>query len=286
VLPFRKIVFPVDYSEACQAVVPYAQDAVRHFSADITLVHAYGPGALGYLDLPINAPELALQMRTFEEKRLRDLAQSFPPERTECVVELGEPGTIIHEVVKQRGADLVMMPTHGSGPLRRMLLGSVTTKVLHDISAAVWTGSAGALAAHRPGGVPYKSVLAAVSEDEEASAVLVAAAALAKSYAADLRIVHVIDLPRTTFDIDFTPYLKDVKDAASGRLRDLTASLNIDAPQSLIEGSVPDGIHRAAADARADIIIVGRGHAQGTFSRMWSHLYAIVREAPCPVLSI
>ena len=33
-----------------------------------------------------------------------------------------------------------MMPTHGCGPLRRFLLGSVTAKVLHDVSTAVWTG--------------------------------------------------------------------------------------------------------------------------------------------------
>jgi nucleotide-binding universal stress UspA family protein len=45
-LPFRKILFPVDYSEPCQAVVPYGKDMLRHFSAGLTLVHAYGPAAV------------------------------------------------------------------------------------------------------------------------------------------------------------------------------------------------------------------------------------------------
>ena len=35
-----------------------------------------------------------------------------------------------------------------------------------------------------------------------------------------------------------------------------------------------------------DLIVLGRGHTHGTFSRIWSHLYSVVRAAPCPVMSI
>jgi hypothetical protein len=48
--------------------------------------------------------------------------------------------TAIHRVIQYQGADLVMLPTHELGPLRRFLLGSVAAKVLHDESAVVWTG--------------------------------------------------------------------------------------------------------------------------------------------------
>ena len=36
----------------------------------------------------------------------------------------------------------------------------------------------------------------------------------------------------------------------------------------------------------ADLIVTGRGDDLGAMSRLWSHLYPIVRHAPCPVLSI
>ncbi len=64
--------------------------------------------------------------------------------------EESEPGTLIDEVVAQENIDLVMMPTHGHGPMRRMLLGSITGKVLHDVQATVFTGVGSTLAGHQP----------------------------------------------------------------------------------------------------------------------------------------
>ena len=42
-LPFHKILFPVDYSAPCQAVIPYVQEMACHFSAELTVCHAYAP---------------------------------------------------------------------------------------------------------------------------------------------------------------------------------------------------------------------------------------------------
>ena len=36
----------------------------------------------------------------------------------------------------------------------------------------------------------------------------------------------------------------------------------------------------------ADLIVTGRGEAQGAISRLWSRLYPLIRESPCPVLSV
>jgi hypothetical protein len=35
-----------------------------------------------------------------------------------------------------------------------------------------------------------------------------------------------------------------------------------------------------------DLIVTGRGHSQDGIGRAWSQLFPIIREAPCPVLSI
>jgi nucleotide-binding universal stress UspA family protein len=281
-LPFRKIVFPVDYSDACRAIIPYVISAVEHFSAQLTLVHAYGPEGLSFVDLPLSSPELPEQVRAFEQQRLRDFAQTAFPQ-AECFAELGEAGTVIHDVLKHQGGDLVMLSTHGRGPVRRLMLGSVTTKLLHDVGCAVWTATAIATAAPKP---RYKSIICAVDDNPEGLSVITAGAALANSYGAKLAVVHVLGLPPLSMEIDYAGIRADLLRAAEQRLREVMAGLKIDAPHEVIEGNIANGLHEWAGSHHADLLVVGRGHAQDGLGRVWSSLYSIVRESPCPVLSI
>lgn len=289
-LPFRKILFPVDYSEPCRAIIPYVKEMVRHFSAELTLVHAYGPEALALSELAITDPRLPEEARELEEQRLHQFAQeTFPGQHVESMAKLGEPGSIVHQVVQHQGADLVMLATHGLGPVRRFLLGSVAAKVLHNVSAAVWTGTGSVFSGHAPK-VPYRSILCAVdqgdTEDEEAAAVLKAASAFARGYDACLSLVHVVETPPPTAEIDFSPYLKELMANADFKVRELKGTLGIDAPHSVIDARIPDGIRQEALRRNADLIVTGRGHAQETFNIVSSRLYPIVRQSPCPVLSV
>jgi len=119
-LPFRKILFPVDYSEPCQAVVPYVKDMLGHFTADLTLVHAYGPGSPAYSELAAALPDWPEEVQALEDKRLREFAATaFPGEHVELFAKHGEAGHVIDEVVRHQGTDLVMLPTRGHGPVRR-----------------------------------------------------------------------------------------------------------------------------------------------------------------------
>lgn len=285
-LPFRTILFPVDYSEPCRALIPYVREMMQHFGATLTLVHAYGPEALAFSDLPITDPGLASEARAEEERRLKEFAlREFVGAHVDTFVELGEAGAVIHRVVQHQGADIVMLATHGRGPVRRMLLGSVAAKVLHDISPAVWTGTGAAIAGHAPS-PEYKRILCAVDTSDESAPVLKAAAALAASYRAELSLVHAVEMPVLPVEAAYVPYEQELMQAAEDSLRNLKGKLGIDAAHSVILGSVPEAVCDEAARLKADLIVVGRGHVQGALSRMWSHLYGIVRRSPCPVLSI
>jgi len=286
-LPFHKILFPVDYSTPCLAVVPYVQEMACRFSAELTVCHAYAPlAAMIHSELLVTDPDLEGKARAIEEDRLRQfVCQTFAGLNVQAIVELGEPGSVIDRVAHERRADLVMLATRGHGPVRRFLLGSITSKVLHDVSAAVWTGVGAALMDH-PARMPYKSIVCALDDSREAEGVLRAAASLASAYEAQLSVVHVVPTPPPYPDIDLADHIAMLSDAAHSRLHELEAKLGVDAPHTVLEGLLGDSIHHEVLRRKADLLVTGRGHSIGTFSRLWSHLYSIIRDSPCPVLSV
>jgi nucleotide-binding universal stress UspA family protein len=285
-VPFRKILFPVDYSEPCRALIPYVQDMVEHFSAELTLVHGFSVGTFATAEINLAEPTLIEECEEIEKQRLHDFAeQTFPGRAVHLRSEESDPGTLIAEVVQEEHIDLVMMPTHGHGPMRRMLLGSITGKVLHDVQATVFTGVGSTLAGHQPS-VPYRSIVCAVGDGPESESLIQATAAFAASYQARLALVHVVELPPTSWEVDITPFRNDLMESARTRLSEMTQKLHVNAPVHVVDFVMPDAIHDEAIARQADLIVVGRGHAHGTFTRMFSQLYAVVRAAPCPVMSI
>lgn len=264
-IPFKKILFPVDYSALCKEMVPHVEQMLTHFSAQLTLVRAYTD-----TDRIEEVPER-------EQRQLQEfIALQFPHRHVDGLYQVGEPGAVIDDVVRHQGTDLVMMPTHGLSPRRRFLLGSVTAKVLHDVSAAVWTGVGEAIE-KKPREVAYRKILCAVDFSEDIEAVLRGAHEMASSYRAQLLLVHV--------GVD--PALKqDGEESDADHLTRWKQKLGIDAPHKILAGRVAEVICREAAQEHADLVVIGRGQIQGMIGRLWSHVYEIVRESPCPVLSI
>ena len=169
-------------------MVPYVKDMTRHFSAELTLVHAYAlrpvfvnrdiESVLVYSDLAYADPKIAEEARQIEAPAAGAISppKNFPASTPAYSSRKVKRAAVIHKVLQHQGADLVMMPTRGSGIVRRFLLGSVTAKVLHDVSAAVWTSTGTAIEEHTPT-VPYKSIICALDETPESEVILRAAAA-------------------------------------------------------------------------------------------------------------
>jgi nucleotide-binding universal stress UspA family protein len=261
--PFKRILFPVDYSDICRASVPYVAEMARHFSAHLTVVHAYG-----------NSDWLK-QVDEREERRLTEfVAEAFPSQDVDALLEEADPAAAIDKVVRKQESDLVMMPTYGLNAIGRLYSGSLTEKVLHDVRAAVWTCGGWALTG-QPRDVSYKSLLCALDFSPETDAVFDAAAALASSYNARLSLVHVVKTCE--------PHLIG---EANDRLVAWKDKLGISAFHKILTGSTAGAIRQEAVQEKADLIVVGRGLSQGTLTRVMSHLYEIVCESPCPVLSV
>ena len=172
-----------------------------------------------------------------------------------------------------------------SRPSSSLLARLRAAKVLHDVSAAVSTGVGTAFPAGAPH-LPYRSILCAVDDNEGAEGLVRAAAAFACSYNAKLYLTHVVETPPVTLEIDFSPYKNELMDTADVNLRELKGTVGIDVPHAVIDATIPDGIRQEAIRRNADLIMSGRGHAQTAWSTMWSKLYPMIRQSPCPVLSV
>jgi universal stress protein A len=158
----------------------------------------------------------------------------------------------------------------------------VTAKVLHDLSCPVWTGSPEVVGTSGP----YRSIVCALSLEEETPAIAQAAAALAASFGAKLSLLHVVDSMAPGSDLDYGPYLTQLMDSAQAKLEDLKREHAIGASVTVMEGTITSCLKDEVTRQEADLVIVGRGHDQDPVGRMWSRLYDIARESPCPVLSI
>jgi len=135
---FRHILFPVDFSSRSEAALPMVVSWAQRFHAKVTLLHtiqipitAYG-GPDAY---PVIIDTQAMEASAAEGLKKID----FPG--AERLVQVGDPAFEIVEYARKNGVDLIMMPTHGYGTFRSLLLGSVTAKVLHDAQCAVWTSA-------------------------------------------------------------------------------------------------------------------------------------------------
>jgi len=284
---FEHIVFPVDFSARCAAAVPSVQAMVKRFGSALTVLHV--------VDLPpsgIAPPEAAAWATLIGAERLREqgevalghfIEREFPGVPLKRVTAEGDPAAMIVDYARENAADLIMLPTGGAGAFRRMLLGSVTAKVLHDTTVPVWTGvHAEEIAAHPPG--DWKRVLCALDDDPRDLPVLQWAARFACEQKLELRLVHAVRGPE---DCEDNPNFRDfLFNIAQERLDKLQTQAGTKLEVCFQLGDPGPVVHRAAAGFSADLVVIGRGVIQKAFGRLRTVAYEIIREAPCPAISV
>jgi len=62
-----------------------------------------------------------------------------------------------------------------------------------------------------------------------------------------------------------------------------TAELGANVPVAVTDGPA---LARLGREREADLVIIGHGRIHGHLGRLRTNSYAIIREAPCPVLSL
>jgi len=277
----NKILFPVDFSDSCVSVARYVEALAGRFQARIMLLHVVGMGEGGLALAEELLPGRKVQLDAF----LADELKYFSTERV-CVTG-DEPTPVIVDAALRWGADLVMMPTRGLGVFRRLLVGSVTAKILHDLDCPVWTS------VHSDIALPLEQIhcrriLCAVDFSERSQSVLKWAAALAAEYEAALAIVHATpEMPPAYAGWSLEQeYNKSVAEQAIKEIENLQASAGTAAQVFVNSGNPPKVVAVAASDFAADLLVIGRHDGSGAAGNLRQNAYGILRDSPCPVISI
>ena len=258
-LTLKRILFPTDFSDRTRHAAAYVEAMASHFGSEVILLHVVQPPTY-------NTPL---------EDALGSRWESFDRIFTERGVSLkrltehGEPAERIVECARANGVDLIMIPTHGLGVYRRLIIGSNTAKVLHDAEQPVWTG-VHMEDAPRPERTDLQRILCAVDLKPHSAQVLKWASGLARSYGASLTAVHVT--------------VNSMR--ARAALADLQQTAGCEATVRIEAGNPAKLVAHVAKEVGADLLVIGRSSPSEESGRLEITAYSIIRRSPCPVISV
>ena len=276
-----RILAPVVFSDNCRGALRYAISLAARFRAEVSVLHVLERTTYSDFDSTVEMNFLEKARHDWVHREFENLTAGLTgrvPIAEACVD--GDPATQIVKVAEKSDSNLIVMATHGHGPFRRFLLGSVTAKVLHDTNCAVCTG------AHLEHALDPKAdpdhlhnVLCAVDFGRQTEAVLECATEIASTYAARLSLLHVFAPSR-----DPEQQRRECVQTRQ-RLEGLRTSDNATSECYASAGDVAEQVGRCAREINADLVVIGRGHIAGG-GRLRSTCYAILRESPCAVVSV
>jgi len=281
----RHILFPLDFSTAGTAAIPYARALSSRFHAKLTVLSVVPPAWVSPPGLiPPPAWSDPVELENALQAHLDKLAMDgFEPAPTRLTA-VGDPALKIAEFTRDNAVDLVMMATHGHGLFRGLLLGSVTSKVLHDVHCPVWT-AAHAQKQHAQE-LPRK-VLCALDGTEKSLALARWAADFSGQVGASLQFLHVVRPISDWLALETQQAMQENLQVESrARIESSLKSAGLNVPLRIALGEIAGAITEEARREGADLVVLGRGAIHETLGRLRTHAHAIIQRSPCPVLSV
>lgn len=294
-----RILCPVDLSETSAHALDHAFALARSYKAHLTVMEvcwtglppiAFPPGAAMAtppLMLPRPLGELEEELRLFAERG------GAAEVRMDLRIREGAVVPMILEEARTIGADLIVIGTHGRSGVDRLLLGSVTEKVLRKAECAVMTvPPADRTATPAPA---VRTIVCAVDFSPVSVNVIGYALSLGQEVQTTLLLTHVVDWPTDRamspgVELESAAYRGRVVDYSRVKLQALVpgdARAWCRAEELVTVGRPHEEIVRLARDRDADFIVMGvHGRSALNLALFGSTVNQVVRHASCPVVTV
>jgi len=289
----RRILCPTDFSEFSDMAFRYALSIAQHYRGKLFVQHvveswqhpeaAFVPGHY-YL-------EFQSRLLHKGEDELQRFVKHHGSNgiQPEPVVEQGIAADSILALAEAQKVDLIVMGTHGRRGFDRLMVGSVTERVLRKAACPV-------LAVHKPSHDFLSSrdqdpshlnrILFCTDFSENSLRALSHALSLTAEYNAELTLLHVLkDIPSgssideaTATAMEHLDNLIPPEKLKAGRIRS----------RSMVRrGSAYEQIIQLALEAQTDVVIMAvRGRGALNAAVFGSTTYRVIQLGPCPVLAV
>lgn len=134
----RSILVPLDGSTFGEQALPWALSIARRAKASLEIVHVHRALEATYAEMQIFDATLDQQIRGRERQYLESTlaaVKAVGGVTAAAVNKEGEVAATIRDHAQAAGADLIVMMTHGRGPLGRFWLGSTTDELMREAPA-------------------------------------------------------------------------------------------------------------------------------------------------------
>jgi nucleotide-binding universal stress UspA family protein len=293
-LKIKLIVCPTDFSEFSIRAYHYAVSLAEHYRARLVAQHIVELWRYPYADYAASQgdyQEFWRALREGGEERLREFAKKHTHDeiQPELVVHEGIAADSVLSFAQARKADVIVMGTHGRRGFDRLVLGSVTDRVMrtapcpvlaisklpHDFMAA---GEERRQVHH------LSRILFCTDFSENSERALNYAISATAEYDAELALLHVLE------DVPSTPKREETIATATEQLNKLIPweeRKTLKTKTAVRIGKPYEQIIQFALEAQIDMVTMGVS-GRGTFDRavFGSTTYRVIQLGPCPVLAV
>jgi nucleotide-binding universal stress UspA family protein len=293
-----RILCPIDFSEFSRDALDHAAALAHWYHAELTVMHVF---AIPAVPLPIAGlpEETIVSPPPIDRSAIADDVRRFAlPAINSAVtwdvfVALGNPAAEIARQTEQMGVNLLVLGTHGRTGFARLVLGSVTERLLRIATAPVMTVPP---PVKRLESVRYRAILCPLDFSDESMQALRYALSLAQEANSRIILLHVlegfVDEPdfKEFRDLKVLDYHQHLEARATERLaQSIPDEARTWARPShrVAKGKPYRQILRIAGEDNIDLIVMGvRG--RGALDKLFfgSTTEQVIRRANCPVLTI
>ena len=220
------------------------------------------------------------------------------------LVKHGPVAEQVAAVIEEQAIDLLVIGTRGRGGLQKLALGSVAEELLRVAPCPVMTIGPKADIATVTNGPGFHRILFATDFGKGSAKALPLAFALAREQQAKLILLHMIDpMPATSASLSaYAPagaaadevdeWAETSRKRCILQLREfLPAETGLEQEVEYVSGTdfLAEGILTASTKFKVDLIVMGANRTASAKTAAhipWSAVHEVVRNAPCPVLTV